>query len=87
MVGVSPDSVESHSLFHRANSLPFPLVSDPEKRIMKLYDVLKPWGVVPSRITYVIDKEGIIRGAFHHELRIGRHIQDVLRVLSALHRE
>ena len=64
--------------------MPFILVSDPRKEIMRLYDVRRRLGLGNSRITYLIDKGGIIRGVFHHELRIGRHLRDVLRGLDAL---
>lgn len=84
MVGVSRDPVESHRRFHKSLSIPFPLVSDPEGRIMALYDVLRRLGLGTSRVTYLIDKNGIIRGAFHHELRIGRHLRDVIKGLAAL---
>ncbi len=84
MVGVSRDPVESHRRFHESLSLPFPLVSDPEGRIMALYEVRRRLGLGTSRVTYLIDKNGIIRGAFHHELRIGRHLGDVIKGLAAL---
>ena len=84
MVGISRDPVESHRRFHESLSLPFPLVSDPEGRIMKLYDVQRRLGLGTSRITYLIDKNGIIRGAFHHELRIGMHLRDVIKGMAAL---
>ena len=84
VVGISTDSLESHNRFRDSNSLPFPLVSDPDKRIMGLYDVRRRLDLGTSRITYLIGKDGVIRGVFHHELRISRHIQDVLKGLHVL---
>ena len=41
VIGISPDSVKSHSSFKNRHSLPFYLLSDPEKEVIKRYDVLK----------------------------------------------
>ena len=84
MVGISRDPVESHLRFHESLSLSFPLVSDPEGRIAALYDVRRRMGLGTSRVTYLIDKNGIIRRIFHHELRIKRHLRDVIKGLAAL---
>jgi peroxiredoxin len=65
--------------------LPFNLVSDPERRIIRQYDVQRRIPLLRNkRVTYVIDKGGIIRGVFHHELAIGSHRSDVLGALRAL---
>ena len=37
-----------------------------------------------SRVTYLIDKTGVIRDVYHHEVRIGKHVDDVLEGLKAL---
>ena len=72
-------------MFKEANGLPFPLASDTDQRVVKLYDL--QWIIViqrPKRVTYVIDREGVIRGVFRHELAIGRHQDDVLESLKTL---
>ena len=66
ILGVSRDSVASHKKFESAHGLPFPLLSDPELRVIQAYDVWKEkknygkvtMGVV--RTTYLIDEAGII---------------------------
>ena len=40
-----------------------------------------------SRVTYLIDKTGVIRDVYHHEVRIGKHVEDVLEGVKALDRE
>ena len=84
VVGVSTDSVESHRRFRELNDLPFPLVADPDKRITRLYDVRRRFGLGTSRITYVIDKGGAIRGAFHDEVIMTAHVRKVLACLQQL---
>ena len=84
-MGVSPDSTQSHRVFKEANDLPFPLASDTDQRVIKLYDA--QWSRVikrPKRVTYLIDREGVVRGVFRHELAIGRHQDDVLQSLKTL---
>ena len=84
MVGVSHDSVESHRAFVRKNAIPFYLISDITGEICRLYDVRRRFGIGTSRVTYIINKVGIIHGVYHHELRVGRHIVDVLKGLESL---
>ena len=85
MVGVSPDSRGSHRRFREALQLPFPLVADTKKLVIKLYGVQRTIGIMPTRReTYLIDKAGIIRGLFQHELAIGKHQSEVLDGLKRL---
>lgn len=70
VLGVSKDSVASHKRFEEKYGLPFPLLSDPELKVIQAYDVWKEkmnygkltMGVV--RTTYLIDENGIIVKAF-----------------------
>jgi peroxiredoxin Q/BCP len=85
IVGVSADSADSHQQFREKHSLPFPLIPDTDKQLSKLYGARGLFGLTTARITYVIDKQGIIRGAFRHEVRgIGDHIEDAIRTLQEI---
>lgn len=70
ILGVSRDSVASHKRFEEKYGLPFPLLSDPEKRVIQAYGVWqekKNYGKVTMgvvRTTYLIDEDGIIVKAF-----------------------
>ncbi len=74
IIGVSVDSVESHKKFSTKFGLPFPLISDKEKRIAKAYGVLRVTGTT-NRVTFIIDKTGIVRfiqkGVPDNELLLG----------------
>ncbi|MSQ32365.1 MAG: peroxiredoxin [Dehalococcoidia bacterium] len=84
LVGISSDTAESHRSFKQNNSLPFPLIADPKKEIIKAYDVIGSLGLLPTkRVTYLIDKSGIVRGIFRHELSMNKHRDDVLKWLEA----
>lgn len=84
VVGVSTDSAESHKSFKERHKLPFPLVADPDNRIIKQYEAVGLLGLTTARITYVIDKEGTIRRAFRHDLSIGKHLSDTLSALEGV---
>jgi len=84
VIGVSADDTVSHARFRERHALPFPLISDPERRLHELYDV-KGWlPFLPPRVTYVIDREGIIRAALRHDLRVSAHVPEVLAALDRL---
>jgi peroxiredoxin Q/BCP len=83
VVGISMDDAESHARFAEQHRLPFPLLSDPDKRIANAYGARQLLGLFAKRVTYVIDREKRVRGAFHHELSAQRHLDDVRRVVAA----
>jgi peroxiredoxin Q/BCP len=86
LLGVSFDGLESHERFIAHHRVPFPLIADTGRALSRQYGAVRWEGPWPraKRVTYVIDREGIIRGVFHHELRIARHIADVLSVLRGM---
>jgi peroxiredoxin Q/BCP len=82
--GISGDSEASHTSFRQEHGLTFPLISDPDGRLRDLYDVKSSLPLIRPRITYVIDKRGLIRSAFRHDVAIGRHLSDTLAALELL---
>src|SRR3954464_14140319 len=66
VVGVSTDKEESHQRFAEKHSVPFSLIADPERRIIKAYGALLPILNLTRRVTYVIATDRRILGAFHH---------------------
>ena len=84
IVGVSGDSEASHRDFKERNGLGFPLIADEDGRVRELYEAKGSLPGLRPRITYVIDKQGVIRAAFRHDIAIGRHLSDTLEALEAL---
>jgi peroxiredoxin Q/BCP len=84
LLGVSFDAPESHERFIAHHRLPFPLIADTGRALSRLYGAVRWEGPWPraKRVTYAIDREGIIRGVFHHELRYAKHAGDVLSLLG-----
>lgn len=85
VLGVSLDGADSHGRFIAHYGLPFPLIADTARVLSTSYGALRWGGPWPrlKRVTYVIDKDGIIRGVFHHEIRIAGHAGDVTALLDA----
>jgi peroxiredoxin Q/BCP len=64
VIGVSLDTMESHARFSEKHGLPFPLLSDSGKEVAKAYGVLGMGGISTKRVTFVINREGIITNIF-----------------------
>lgn len=83
VIGISADDPSSHFNFAKKHNLPFVLLSDQENRVRKLFDVPKSFlGLIPGRVTYVIDKQGIVRGVFNSQLNIQKHVQEAIETLK-----
>lgn len=83
--GISSDDHDSHVRFKSKYNLPFTLLSDPGKKIRKLYDAT---GVlIPPRITYVIDSEGMIRHVYNSQLKPASHVDEVISALKKMKME
>lgn len=85
IVGVSGDSEESHRDFKSDHELNFPLIADWDGHVRELYEVSSRVPMLRPRVTYVIDKQGVIRAAFRHDIAIGRHLRDTLAALELVH--
>ena len=84
VVGVSSDSVASHRRFARHYDLPFVLLSDRGGAVRRLYGVEKTLGILPGRVTYVIDNAGVVRHVYSSQLRATRHSVEALHALLVL---
>jgi len=86
IVGISYDGDATHKEFSRAYNLPYPLISDHDRSISRLYGAARFGGkILPvKRVTYVIDKQGIIRSVAHYETAVGKHIDAVIECLQEL---
>jgi thioredoxin-dependent peroxiredoxin len=81
VIGVSADSPESHAAFAAKHNLPFSLVSDADGGLRRAYGVKKSLGILPGRVTYVIDPEGVVRKIFSSQVRASRHHTEALAAI------
>jgi peroxiredoxin Q/BCP len=83
VAGVSPQSPRRHTEFREKYKLPFTLLSDLEKFVIKMYDVNGPLGLGVRRGTYLIDQARMIRSAVLADFRISQH-EDFVRKATLL---
>ena len=87
VIGISSDSEDSHKNFCTKYDLPFTLLSDQGGKVRKLYGVPKTLGLYPGRVTYIIDKQGIIRHIFDSQLNPQQHIDEALKILKTMNKD
>ena len=84
VIGISSDSVDRHASFADHHRLPFTLLSDAGGKVRKLYRVPAALGLIPGRVTYVIDRDGTVRLVVNSMMNIGGHVNDALDVVKKL---
>jgi thioredoxin-dependent peroxiredoxin len=86
VLGISADSVASHTRFRDTHGLPFELLSDPEKRVITAYGAWKEKSIYGrtfmgiQRCTVLIDEKGIVRRVFPN-VKVTGHVDEVLAAL------
>jgi thioredoxin-dependent peroxiredoxin len=89
LLGISADSVESHEKFKKKMGFPFDLLSDPEKRVCKLYDVIQEKSMYGKkylgieRSSFLIDAKGVLRKEWR-KVKVNGHAEAVLAAVKAL---
>ena len=84
VIGISSDDVASHQAFAANHKLPFILLSDKDRSVAGRYGVGKSLGILPGRVTFVIDKQGIIRMIFSSQLSFEKHIEEAIAMLKKI---
>ena len=87
VLGVSAQSVESHKSFATHHGLPFLLLSDTDNKVRHLYGVPSSLGLLPGRVTYIIDKKGVVRHIFSSQTQAERHVEEARKTLRELEKE
>jgi peroxiredoxin Q/BCP len=67
--------------------LPFILLSDAGNKVRKLYGVPSTMGIIPGRVTYIIDKEGVVRQIFSSQSQTEKHVEEAIKTLKELEKE
>lgn len=85
VLGVSSDTLESHKDFVAQRKLPFKLLSDRGAVVRKMYGIPRTaGGLLPGRVTFVIDKEGTVRLTYKSLMNPEEHVSEALRVLKTI---
>jgi thioredoxin-dependent peroxiredoxin len=89
IVGVSRDSVASHEKFIAKEKLPFPLLSDPDEKVCKLFDVIKEKSLYGKkylgieRSTFLLDGKGVLRHEWR-KVKVPGHAEEVLEAAQSV---
>jgi thioredoxin-dependent peroxiredoxin len=84
VIGISGDNQKSHEAFVREHKIPFILLSDSDGSARRAYGVKKSLGLISGRVSFVIDKEGIVRHIFSSQMRATAHVDEALALLKSL---
>lgn len=84
VVGVSGDSAGSHRAFAQNHRLPFTLIADVDGALRRAFGVPKTFGFLDGRVTYVIDKQGIVQHVFSARFVAQQHVTEALAVVRRL---
>lgn len=87
VLGVSSQGVESHRSFATHHGLPFILLSDAGNKVRQLYGVPSTMGIIPGRVTYIIDKKGVVRHIFSSQTQAEKHVEEAIKTLKELEKE
>jgi thioredoxin-dependent peroxiredoxin len=84
VIGISGDNQQSHDGFAREHKLPFILLSDTDGTVRKAYGVKKSLGLIPGRVSFVIDKQGIVRHIFSSQSKPTAHVDEAIAILKTM---
>jgi peroxiredoxin Q/BCP len=85
IIGISKQSIESHEAFAKKHRLNYTLLSDTKNRVRKLFGVpANLFGLLPGRVTYIINKKGEIIFMFNSQINTEKHVSEALRILQEL---
>jgi thioredoxin-dependent peroxiredoxin len=87
VIGVSSDSADKHAGFAGKHRLPFTLLADRGGKVRKQYGVPTVLGLIPGRVTYVIDRQGTVRQVFNSMTDIGGHVNQALAMVKEIEAE
>lgn len=83
-IGVSIDDVEKQKQFSDKNGFDYPLLSDPDQKVARMFGVARSISLLPTkRVTFVIDKDRRILARISSELRMNAHADRALEVLRS----
>lgn len=85
IIGISAQSVESHLAFAEKHRLNYTLLSDTDNKVRKLFGVPgNLFGLIPGRVTYIVDKNGKVVYIFNSQMDAEKHVDEALRILQTM---
>jgi thioredoxin-dependent peroxiredoxin len=84
VIGVSGDSQASHSRFAEAHNLDYLLVADVDGSLRRSFGVTRKFGLLPGRVTFVINRDGLVEDVFAYQFSARKHVENALQSVRRL---
>jgi len=84
VIGISSDTQETHGRFAESCHVKFLLLSDEGGKVREAYGVKTSLGLIPGRVTFVIDKAGVVRRIYSSQLNPARHVSEAVEALKTI---
>ena len=85
VVGISSDGVDSHRRFAARHRLGYTLLADEGGRVRAQFGIARQLlGMLDGRVTFIVDKEGVVRQRFESQVRVKRHVEEALAMVRDL---
>jgi peroxiredoxin Q/BCP len=84
VIGINGGSEQSHKDFISHNKLPFTILVDEGNQVRKLFGVKNSLGIIPGRVTFVLDKNGIVKSVFDSQINMSGHAKTALEMIKSL---
>jgi peroxiredoxin Q/BCP len=84
VLGISTGTVESHKDFAEGCGAKFSLLADEDGKVMRLYEVQRSMWLIPGRVIFVIDKEGVVRSVFSSQVNAAGHVAEAIKALKSI---
>lgn len=85
VIGISSDEIRSHQSFISNHNLPYTLLSDTEKKVRKKFGVPGSlFGLIPGRVTYIVDSNGTVQHVFNSQLNSEGHVKKAIEIVNQI---
>ncbi|HOY67119.1 MAG TPA: peroxiredoxin [Candidatus Ozemobacteraceae bacterium] len=84
VLGISSDDAANHKRFAEQYRLTFPLLADTDGAVRRAFGVPATLWLIPGRVTYVIDRDGIVRMIYDSQMRAQQHVERALEAARSL---
>jgi len=83
LYGISSDSIQTHQNFRKKHNLQYTLLTDSKSQLVRKMKLKRTFGILRSRVTFIVDPEGIVRGVVTSQFNPYKHIQHALKILMS----
>jgi thioredoxin-dependent peroxiredoxin len=84
VIGISMQNEDSHKGFITKHGLQFQLLVDENGKTAEAYGIGKLLGLLPGRVTFVIDKAGIIKNIFSSQIDMNKHVTEAIKIIKEI---